>query len=59
VSEIGGTMKKRRKHIPLCRMMIAVIEGREENRYSDGLYNKEDQIMKQFKELLTVGIAHE
>ncbi|KAA6383384.1 MAG: hypothetical protein EZS28_021091 [Streblomastix strix] len=59
VLKIGGRMKKRRKHLPPGRMMIAVIEGREENHYSDGLYNKEDQIMKQFKQLQTVGIAHE
>ncbi|KAA6394292.1 MAG: hypothetical protein EZS28_010178 [Streblomastix strix] len=48
--------EKQRKHLPPGRMMIAVIEGREENHYSSEFYNKEDQIMKPFKELLMNGV---
>ncbi|KAA6358259.1 MAG: hypothetical protein EZS28_046215 [Streblomastix strix] len=54
----GVRMRKQRMHLPPGKMMIAVIEGREENHYSDGLYNQEDQTMKQFKGLQIAGIAH-
>ncbi|KAA6375180.1 MAG: hypothetical protein EZS28_029293 [Streblomastix strix] len=58
ILKIGGRMRKHRKHLLPGRMMIVVIEEREEIHYSDGLYNKNDQIMKQFKELQMVGIVH-
>ncbi|KAA6359507.1 MAG: hypothetical protein EZS28_044965 [Streblomastix strix] len=58
VIKLGGRMRKQRKHHPLDRMIIAVIQGKVENLFLNGLYNKEDQIMKQFKEQQTVGIVY-
>jgi hypothetical protein len=42
VLKMGGRMRKQKKHLPPGKKMIAVIEGREENLCSDGLYNRED-----------------
>ncbi|KAA6360507.1 MAG: hypothetical protein EZS28_043967 [Streblomastix strix] len=56
--KIGGRMRKQRNLPPSERMIIAVIQRKVENNYSDGLYYKGDQIMKQSRELQKAGIAH-
>ncbi|KAA6384931.1 MAG: hypothetical protein EZS28_019542 [Streblomastix strix] len=51
-------MTKHRMRLVLGRMMIAVMEGREEKHYSNRHQNKEEQIKGRSKELLMVDIVH-
>ncbi|KAA6372381.1 MAG: hypothetical protein EZS28_032092 [Streblomastix strix] len=56
--KIGRRMRKLSKHLPPRKMMITVIDEREENPYSNELFNKKNQIMMPFKEQLIVDIMH-